>query len=74
MHRNVEKAIQRTITNAVVVSWPSTATGFVLQQNSNGLSSVNWSNLTVGIQTVGTNKTLIVTPSSGSRFYRLKSQ
>jgi hypothetical protein len=66
--------IERTTTNTVVVSWPSTATGFVLQQNTNGASSVNWSNLTVGIQTVGTNKTLIVTPSSGSGFYRLKSQ
>jgi hypothetical protein len=64
-------AIQRTTTNTIVVSWPSTATSFVLQQNTNGLSSVNWSNVTVGIQTVGTNKTLIVNPTGGIRFYRL---
>jgi hypothetical protein len=64
-------AIQRTTTNTVVVSWPSTATGFVLQQNTNGLNSVNWSNVTAGIQTVGTNQTLIVNPIGGSRFYRL---
>src|SRR5262245_1277370 len=64
-------AIQRTTTNTVVVSWPSTATGFVLQQNTNGLNSVNWSNVTAGVQTVGTNKTLIINPIGGSRFYRL---
>jgi len=44
----------------------------VLQQNTNGLNSVNWSNVAVGIQTVGTNKTLIVNPTNGTRFYRLK--
>jgi hypothetical protein len=66
--------IQRTTTNTIVVSWPSTATGFGLQQNTNGLSSVNWSNVAVGIQIVGTNKTLIVNPTSGTRFYRLSSQ
>jgi hypothetical protein len=64
-------AIQRTATNTVVVSWPSTATGFVLQQNTNGLSSVNWSNVTAGVQTVGTNETLTAEPMGGSRFYRL---
>jgi hypothetical protein len=64
-------AIQRTTTNTVVVSWPSAATGFVLQQNTNGLNSVNWNNVTAGVQTVGTNQTLIVNPIGGSRFYRL---
>ena len=64
-------SIQRTMTNTVVVSWPSNATGFTLQQNTNGLNSVNWSNVTAGIQTVGTNQTLIVNPIGGSRFYRL---
>lgn len=63
--------IWRTTTNTVAVSWPSTATGFMLQQNTNGLNSVNWSNVTVGIQTVGTNKALIVNPIGGDRFYRL---
>jgi hypothetical protein len=63
--------IQLTASNSVAVSWPAAATGFVLQQNTNGLSSVNWSNVTAGIQTVGTNETLIVNPIRGSRFYRL---
>jgi hypothetical protein len=64
-------SIQRTMTNTIVVSWPSTATGFMLQQKTNGLNSVNWSNVTVGVQTVGTNQTLIVNPIGGNRFYRL---
>ena len=58
-------------TNAVVISWPSPATGWLLQQNTNSLISVNWSNVTANIQDDGTNKTLIVTPPTGNRFYRL---
>jgi hypothetical protein len=65
--------IGRTTTNTVVVSWPSTATGFVLQQNTNGVGSVNWSNVTTGIQNDGINQTLIVNPPAGYRFYRLVS-
>jgi hypothetical protein len=64
-------AIRRTAITTVVVSWPSPSTGFVLQQNTNGVSSLNWSNVTATIQDDGTNKTLIVNPNSGSRFYRL---
>jgi hypothetical protein len=65
--------IQRTTTNTVVVSWPSTATGFVLQQNTNSVSSVNWSNITGGIQNDGSNNRLVVNPNGQSRFYRLIS-
>ena len=64
--------IHRTTTTTVAVSWPSTVTGFVLQQNTNGVSSVNWSNVTDIIQDDGTDKTLIVNPTVLSRFYRLK--
>ena len=66
--------IQRTTTNTVVVSWPAPAAGIVLQQNTNGASSVNWSNVTTGIQNDGVHKTLIVNPPMGSRFYRLSNQ
>jgi len=57
--------------NTVVVSWPSPSTGFVLQQNTNGVSSLNWSNVTDPIQDNGTNKSLLVSPTNASRFYRL---
>jgi hypothetical protein len=64
-------SIRLTTSNTVAVSWPSVATGFALQQNTNGLSSVNWSNVTGTIQDNGTNRFITVSPQSGSRFYRL---
>jgi hypothetical protein len=63
--------ITRTMTNTVAVSWPSPSTGWYLQQNTNSVSSVNWSNVTSGIQDDGTTKSLIVNPPTGNRFYRL---
>ena len=60
-----------TATNTAIVSWPSPATGFSLQQNTNNISSLNWSNVSVGIQDNGTIKYLIVNPPAGNRFYRL---
>lgn len=64
-------AIRRTITNTLAISWPSPSTGFVLQQNASGVSSVNWSNVTTGIQSDGTNKTVVVNPTAQGRIYRL---
>jgi hypothetical protein len=61
----------RTPTNTVAVTWPSPSTGWTLQQNTNSVSSVNWSNATSGIQDDGITKTLIVNPPAGNRFYRL---
>ena len=60
-----------TTTNTAVVSWPAAATGFALQQNTNSVSSVNWSNVNAGVQDNGTIKYLIVNPPDGNRFYRL---
>src|SRR6266566_4581815 len=54
--------ITRTRTNTVAVSWPSPSTGFTLQQNTNGIAAVNWSNVTVAPSDDGTTKTLIVNP------------
>jgi hypothetical protein len=65
-------SIFHTSTNTVAVIWPSPSTGWTLQQNTNSVSSANWSNLTSGIQDDGTTKTLIVNPPTGNRFYRLK--
>jgi hypothetical protein len=64
-------SILRTSTNTVAVFWPSPSTDWNLQQNTNSVSSVNWSNVTATIQDDGTTKTLIVNPSVGNRFYRL---
>jgi len=64
-------AIRRTSTNSVAVSWPSPSTGFTLQQNTNGIATVNWSNVVTTPSDNGTTKTVIVNPPSGNRFYRL---
>jgi hypothetical protein len=67
-------SIARTITNTVAVFWPSPASGWTLQQNTNSISSVNWSNAPGTIQDDGTTKTLIVNSPAGNRFYRLFRQ
>ena len=64
-------SIARTTTNTVAVSWPSPSTGFALQQNTNSVSSVNWSNVVATPSDNGTTKTVVVTPPTGNRFYRL---
>jgi hypothetical protein len=63
--------IRLTATNAVKVSWPSPAPGFWLQQNTNGIATLNWSNVTDSIWDDGTNLSLLICPPTGSRFYRL---
>jgi hypothetical protein len=65
--------IARTTTNTVAISWPSPSAGFTLQQNTNGIATVNWSNVLTVPTDNGTRKTVIVNPPSGSRFYRLSS-
>jgi uncharacterized delta-60 repeat protein len=65
--------IARTPTNTVAVSWPSPSTGFTLQQNTNGIATVNWSNVLTAPIDNGTSKTVIANPASGNRFYRLSS-
>jgi len=56
---------------AVKVTWPSASTGYVLQVNTNSVSSVDWSNVTATIPDDGTMKTLVVNPPTGNRYYRL---
>jgi len=63
--------IARTVTNTVVISWPSPSSGFTLQQNTNGVATVNWSNVVTSPFDDGAAKTLIVNPPTGNRFYRL---
>ena len=62
--------LRQTTSSTVAVSWPSLPTGFVLQQNTNGLGSVNWSNVTDSILDHGTNK-VITQPTGTNRFFRL---
>lgn len=62
--------IALTSTNTAMVSWPSPSTGWTLQQSTNSLVSVNWSNTPAPADN-GTIRYLIVNPPTGNRFYRL---
>jgi hypothetical protein len=64
-------SISRTATNTVAVSWPSPSTGFTLQQNTDGIATLNWSNALATPSDDGTTKTVILDPPTGSPFYRL---
>jgi len=45
----------------VVVSWPSPFRDFTLQQNTDGIATTNWSNVTASIQDDGTNCAVAIT-------------
>jgi hypothetical protein len=62
--------LRQTNSSTVAVSWPSPSPGFVLQQNTDGLGSANWSNVTDAILDNGTNK-MITQPMGTTRFFRL---
>jgi hypothetical protein len=64
-------AIARTTTNTVAISWPSPAPGFTLQQSTNGIATLNWSNIVATPSDDGTTKTVTVSPPTGNRYYRL---
>jgi hypothetical protein len=61
-----------TATNTVVVAWPTSATGFTLQQNSD-LNTTSWSIVGTSPTVVGSENQVVVSPPIGNRFYRLKS-
>jgi hypothetical protein len=56
--------------SAVMVSWSSASTNWILQQNAN-LSSTNWITAPETITDNGMLKFIIVNPPAGNRFYRL---
>jgi hypothetical protein len=62
-------SISRT-NNAVMVSWSSTTTNWILQQNTD-LNSTNWVTAPDAITDNGTLKFIIVNPPAVNRFYRL---
>lgn len=55
----------------VVLTWPANASGFTLQSSINP-SSGNWSNITGGINTSGTNYVFTNAVSGEASFFRLK--
>jgi hypothetical protein len=62
--------LRQTNSSSVAVSWPSPSMGFVLQQNTDGLGSGSWSNVTDSMLDDGTNK-MITQPMGTNSFFRL---
>jgi hypothetical protein len=56
--------------NSAVISWPSPATGFVLQQNAD-LTTTNWTTNSDPIITNNGTNSITITPPRGNSFFRL---
>ncbi len=57
----------------VVVSWPSSATGYNLQVNTNLTASGSWSNIISGVNTAGGNFVFTNPVTGRASFFRLQS-
>ena len=55
----------------LVIFWPSPPGGFMLQQNSD-LTTTNWLAVTNTLAITNCNNQVLLLPSGGNRFYRLK--
>jgi hypothetical protein len=56
---------------SVVVSWPSSAAGFTLQQNTNLAATNNWMASGYSITTANGTNSITITPPAGNLFFRL---
>jgi hypothetical protein len=64
-------SVARTTVNTIMISWPATASDFVLKTTTS-LGSPTWSPVTEPTAVTGANVTVTVDTSSGTRFYRLE--
>jgi hypothetical protein len=55
---------------ALLLTWPTSFSGFALQQNTN-LNSANWTAAAEPISTVGNNYQAVIQTTNGPRFFRL---
>jgi hypothetical protein len=66
-------ALQTTATNTLVFSWPVSALGYELQQNSD-LATTNWVKTAGPVNVVGGQNQVVVPLGSAKVFYRLRLQ
>ncbi|MCX6930342.1 MAG: hypothetical protein NT154_45110 [Verrucomicrobia bacterium] len=66
-------SISATTSNAVVVSWPLTAGGWVLEQSASLTGSPpSWTQVQSSYQTNANQAWITLSPASGNQFYRLR--
>jgi uncharacterized protein YkwD len=58
-------------TNSLAISWPSSSTGYSLQQNSSVINKGGWTNANVTAQIIGNQYVATVLVGTTQRFYRL---
>ncbi len=58
---------------SIMLSWPSPYAGFVLQTNGSVRNAGGWADCGYSIRDDGTNRTVSVSPPTGSLFFRLRS-
>lgn len=62
--------IRSSSANAITISWPSPATGFVLQSAAD-LAAANWMTIDTTPTDDGITRTLVLPTTSGNHFFRL---
>ena len=60
-----------TSTNTVILSWPASATGYILQETSQATMG-NWSDLSLPTTDDGKTLSAVLTTTGGNRFFRLR--
>ena len=60
-----------SLTNTILICWPSSSTNFVLQQNAD-LGRANWLNVAATPADNGSVKCVAINPARGTLFFRLK--
>jgi len=61
---------QSTATNTVVISWPVSIGGYVLQQQTD-VATGAWQNVATPVTQVGGQNQVVITSLAGNAFYRL---
>jgi hypothetical protein len=57
-------------TKSVIVSWPSSATGYILQQDAD-ITAGNWATNNYPISTINGTNSITITSPTGNLFFRL---
>jgi hypothetical protein len=64
--------IQPSTSKSMVISWPSSETGWTLQQSADLADPDGWSISTLPVSDDGANKSVTLQPSGETQFFRLK--
>ena len=67
-------SVQPAGPNTLLISWPASIGGYVLQSNTNLTANAGWQTVNATVNLVGGQNQVVIAPSAGSTFYRLVLQ